>query len=206
MALPNFTQPVYGQDTLSSGQGTVAQPQRQSKPLPLQTQSNSLRMGLDNVQRRAQEQAGRMLPRFNNGNPRGANNMGPQYRVEPDLSGTNPGGSFNVPTFNRDDLVVGRQGGYPSPGTDPSYYGGQSPAAGRYRPPTMDVMGRWQDTGGYNYNLPNAFGSYPGYGQGGPGSGSRGPGYSSMFGGSGNPQQFQQMLQQLMAYLQGGGG
>ena len=86
------------------------------------------------------------------------------------------------------------------------YYGGQNPGAGRYRPPTQDRQGNWQDSGGYNYNLPNAYGSYPGYGQGDPGAGNRGPGSSSMYGGNGDPRQFQDMLQQLMRYLQGGGG
>ena len=49
------------------------------------------------------------------------------------------------------------------------YMGGQSPGASRYRPPTMNGDGSWNnDPGGYNYNLPNGFGSYPGYGQGNP--------------------------------------
>lgn len=68
------------------------------------------------------------------------------------------------------------------------YYGGQSAGAGRYRPPMMDGYGGWQDFGGYNYNLPNAFGSYPGYGQGNPYSQFYGSGYEGFFGNSqGNP-------------------
>ena len=42
------------------------------------------------------------------------------------------------------------------------YYGGQNPAFGRYRPPTMGADGsdprNWNDVGGYAYNLPNNFG------------------------------------------------
>lgn len=66
-------------------------------------------------------------------------------------------------------------------GGNPNYFGGQSPGAGRYRPPIMDRSGNWRDNAPYNYNLPNAFGSYPGYGQGNPRSGFGGLGYSNYF-------------------------
>lgn len=62
------------------------------------------------------------------------------------------------------------------------YMGGQQPYAGRYRPPMMGPGGDWQDWGGYNYNLPNAFGSYPGYGQGNPYSPYFGLDYGGIFG------------------------
>lgn len=44
-----------------------------------------------------------------------------------------------------------------------TYYGGQNPNLGRYRPPQMIPGGGWADNGGYNYNLPNAYGPYPNY-------------------------------------------
>jgi hypothetical protein len=44
-----------------------------------------------------------------------------------------------------------------------TYYGGQNPNLGRYRPPQMIPGGGWADNGGYNYNLPNAYGPYPKY-------------------------------------------
>jgi hypothetical protein len=47
-----------------------------------------------------------------------------------------------------------------------TYYGGQNPNLGRYRPPQMNLGGGWNDQGGYNYNLPNAFGPYPNFGMG----------------------------------------
>lgn len=202
MAVPNFnstTQPVYGQDVLSSGAGTVA-PQQMAKPA---------------IQKPAQELARRILPTFNNGNPMGANNMEsriaqmrqrsrqmgearqqrqPQGWTQ-DQWGNYTYNDNSTPQFDRNDLVVGRRGGeystmpvFNTMGNDgtyrpgnANYYGGQSAGAGRYRPPTMDERGRWQDSGGYNYNLPNAFGSYPGYGQGNPWSQRLGPGYGGLF-------------------------
>lgn len=38
-------------------------------------------------------------------------------------------------------------------------YGTQQGNLGRYRPPTMNGNGGWNDSGGYAYNLPNAYGS-----------------------------------------------
>lgn len=182
------------------------------------------------TQGNAQDMARRILPHFNNGNPAGANNLpsssrGYQrrspYQSEQQIRelGASMGASDDwmntqisrlqgqqgmgqgtmMPNFNSQDIrnrAIGIG----------QYYGGQNPGAGRYRPPTQDRQGNWQDSGGYNYNLPNAYGSYPGYGQGDPGAGNRGPGSSSMYGGSGDPRQFQDMLQQLMRYLQGGRG
>lgn len=77
-------------------------------------------------------------------------------------------------------------------------YGTQQGNLGRYRPPTMNGSGGWNDSGGYAYNLPNAYGS-------------TGLGYMSGLGNMFNPWQgnmnpqmnygggssFQQMLQQL---------
>jgi hypothetical protein len=51
----------------------------------------------------------------------------------------------------------GQGGGYGG------YFGGQAQGVGRYQPPMMDQQGGWQGGNNpYNYNLPNAFGSYPG--------------------------------------------
>lgn len=36
----------------------------------------------------------------------------------------------------------------------------QDPSLGRYRPPTIDANGKWDDQGGYSYNLPVAYGGY----------------------------------------------
>lgn len=88
------------------------------------------------------------------------------------------GGGSNPYMNNPNFYQFGGMGG------NSNYYGGQSQGAGRYRPPTMEG-GRWQDYGGYNYNLPNAFGSYPGYGQGNPYSQYYGSGYGGLFGGWG---------------------
>lgn len=84
-------------------------------------------------------------------------------------------------------------------------YGTQQGNLGRYRPPTMNGNGGWNDSGGYAYNLPNAYGS-------------TGLGYMSGLGnmfspwqGNMNPQMnygggssFQQMLQQLYQQMSGG--
>ena len=67
-------------------------------------------------------------------------------------------------------------------GPSQGYMGGQQPYSGRYRPPMMNGQGNWMDYGGYNYNLPNAFGSYPGYGQGNPNSPYYDEGYGSYYG------------------------
>lgn len=121
-----------------------------------------------------------------NPNPYNGGSMAPA----PDMSG---GGSVAFsPSFgplgsrgNRQPNQQ-QQFGPPRPRFDQSgggyagYFGGQSPGAGRYRPPTMNGDGRWNDDGGYNYNLPNAFGSYPGYGQGSP-YGGGGFGYAGLY-------------------------
>lgn len=83
-------------------------------------------------------------------------------------------------------------------------YGTQQGNLGRYRPPTMNGNGGWNDSGGYAYNLPNAYGS-------------TGLGYMSGLGnmfspwqGNMNPQMnygggssFQDMLQGLYGSLNG---
>ena len=50
------------------------------------------------------------------------------------------------------------------------YRGGQNPALNRYQPPQMQggnmQWGNGQQQGPYSYNLPNAFGPYPNFGQG----------------------------------------
>lgn len=83
-------------------------------------------------------------------------------------------------------------------------YGTQQGNLGRYRPPTMNGNGGWNDNGGYAYNLPNAYGS-------------TGLGYMSGLGnmfspwqGNMNPQMnygggssFQEMLQGLYGSLSG---
>jgi hypothetical protein len=83
------------------------------------------------------------------------------------------GQNFYSPFGNFD----GMGGGYGG------YFGGQAEGVGRYRPPMMDQQGGWQGGNNpYNYNLPNAFGSYPGYGQGNPNSQFFGYGYQGMYG------------------------
>lgn len=83
-------------------------------------------------------------------------------------------------------------------------YGTQQGNLGRYRPPTMNGNGGWNDSGGYAYNLPNAYGS-------------TGLGYMSGLGNMFNPWQgnmnpqmnygggssFQDMLQGLYGSLSG---
>lgn len=89
----------------------------------------------------------------NNGNPQGANNMS---RV-----GNLPRGRYPVPQ-------------QPQPvGQNPSdlrraylnQVSGQQSDLGRYRPPTLAGNGNdpmnWNDYGGYDYNLPSAYGPTP---------------------------------------------
>lgn len=66
-------------------------------------------------------------------------------------------------------------------GGNANFFGGQAQNVGRYRPPTMDASGNWADTQPYNYNLPNAHGSYSGYGQGNPNSPNFGFGYGGIY-------------------------
>jgi len=100
----------------------------------------------------------------------------PSYGQQPQRPmGSAYGGEAYGPPRPRFDNQGGGYGGY---------FGGQSMGTGRYRPPMMDGSGNWQDQGGYNYNLPNAFGSYPGYGQGSPYSGG-GYGYGGLYPGGG---------------------
>lgn len=147
----------------------------------------------------------------NNGNPRGAFNMPYRRggrRVESQSENQNDGW-YQDPTgrmtfyppeqrhlmprptvpqpqgrFNNDYYAPGDPSRNPYMGFrgDANYYGGQALGTGRYRPPTMDTQGNWNDFGGYNYNLPNAFGSYPGYGQGNPYSPFFEQGYGGFFG------------------------
>jgi hypothetical protein len=99
------------------------------------------------------------------------------------LMGEGPGGFLN-----RDyggDRGQGRGGnrGYGGgyQGGNANFFGGQAQNVGRYRPPTMDASGNWADTQPYNYNLPNAHGSYSGYGQGNPNSPNFGFGYGGIY-------------------------
>ncbi len=113
-----------------------------------------------------------------------------QY-AKPNFS--NRTGGYQAPGMN--------MGGPGNPGTvsNTSYrpqYSGQSPYAGRYRPPMMRSPGAndWYDQGGYDYNLPNSYGpaqqygefnspDYPGYGsRGGWGRPRGNPGYERDYG------------------------
>lgn len=80
----------------------------------------------------------------------------------------NPGGAYNMPS------QMNQQYGYaPSP-YNMQYQGGQSSQLGRYVPPTMQPgsqglynSNQWNNNGGYQYNLPNAYGQTGlNYGQG----------------------------------------
>ena len=68
---------------------------------------------------------------------------------------------------NNDQMMAG-SGGAPMP-QFAGEWGGQHPGLGRYRPPTLMGDGsdpnKWNDSGGYRYNLPNAFGPTPGFSQ-----------------------------------------
>jgi hypothetical protein len=98
------------------------------------------------------------------------------------------------------------------------YMGGQNAGLGRYRPPTYADSGmtQWADHGGYNYNLPNAYGpndQFARFGNTGQqGSAPVGAGYGfgdysylrdprqnpSTGGSSSLPPQLMQMLQQIL--------
>jgi len=109
-----------------------------------------------------------------------ASNMGQQDFMR-FLLGQSRGG-FDQSTMSRQGFNQSRNP-YDFFRGDSNYFGGQSQGAGRYIPPMMNNGNQydWMGGGGYNYNLPNAFGSYPGYGQGNPYSQSQGSGYGSMF-------------------------
>lgn len=132
----------------------------------------------DRNYQRMQEQLQQNTPySANNGNPQGANNMGSEMG--------------SLVNRNRASVI---------PQKNPNVYrGGQEQGIGRYRPPTMTGNGQWQDNDPYSYNLPNAFGSYPGYSQGNPNGMQGGPGLGQMFPqGQGQNAQFMEMLRMMM--------
>lgn len=125
-----------------------------------------------------QDASGRMTPRL----------MGQQRQ----LGFPQRGQQGSAPVM--DNQFSGQGSGYPVPDMNPyygtrgggnnyppsqGYMGGQFSNAGRYRPPTMDGSQNWNDYGGYNYNLPNAFTDWMG------GSTFGNP-YSSQYGGYGS--------------------
>jgi hypothetical protein len=151
---------------------------------PGQMQSNQVRQD-QWLQQQQQQQMGRSL--YGSGNSM-ADRMSILERVRgmmptqgggvPGLPVSMPGTGFqNSPNNAMESItgvpnVYGPQGNV-VPQSQPNlnqygqntntYYGGQNPSLGRYRPPQMIPGGGWADNGGYNYNLPNAYGPYPNY-------------------------------------------
>jgi hypothetical protein len=164
----------YGSGAVTPGQQQFNDEQIQREQQSLMNSGNVLQqmMALLNSGRRSQQPG--MVPRPNQ--PISMPSL-------PGLGGGVPNMGHPVPGMGNNSgggLPVG--GGYPQGPQSPypnqpigaptlnqqgmntnTYYGGQNPELGRYRPPQMIPGGGWADNGGYRYNLPNAYGPYPNY-------------------------------------------
>lgn len=140
------------------------QPTPQTAVNPYNPQQNPSAPTLSREQQLQQLAQANVPLSANNGNPRGANNMGGggMGRQMPNLP--NNASRYPVPQFAQQPYSQGAIAQRPSPERQTYINGisGQQADLGRYRPPTLAGDGNnpmnWNDYGGYAYNLPYAFG------------------------------------------------